>query len=368
MADTAIWDFTDGVTANATDRIGAVRSPGAAGDDRYLTPAYIKDYILGLANTFTSAAPQITLGVNATTLGSIKMFGNTSGDLTLQPTAAAGTATVITFPATTGTAAILGLAQTWSAVQTFGANMLFSADNTHDIGASGATRPRDLFIGRNFACAAIDVTSRVSTATGGRFEIGASGDDMMLFGASYGGQPTLCFKSTGAVTWGSGTATNNSTADTGLWRHGVGTLGLRFSTTAQTFLWHGNYVSATDYHRGALSVAKTTLSGVTGATVTATSLIPDGALVVGVTTKITTQLGATGGTTGYQVGDGTDPDRWGVAAAVTAGTTTDNTNATATTVQMFTAANDVVLTADGGNFDGTGVIDVNVFYLIAQAD
>lgn len=65
--------------------------------------------VLGLAQTFTaaktftSAAPQLTLGANTTTLGSIKMFGNTSGDVTLQPTAVAGTATVQTLPATTGT-------------------------------------------------------------------------------------------------------------------------------------------------------------------------------------------------------------------------------------------------------------------------
>lgn len=64
---------------------------------------------LGNANTWTAAqtneaaAPQIVLGKNVTTLGSIKMFGNTSGDVTIQPTAAAGTATVQTLPATTGT-------------------------------------------------------------------------------------------------------------------------------------------------------------------------------------------------------------------------------------------------------------------------
>ena len=35
------------------------------------------------AAVFTAAAPQISLGVNATTLGSIKMYGNTSGDVTM---------------------------------------------------------------------------------------------------------------------------------------------------------------------------------------------------------------------------------------------------------------------------------------------
>jgi hypothetical protein len=32
---------------------------------------------------------------------------------------------------------------------TLGTNLLFTPDNTYDIGASGATRPRDLFLGRN---------------------------------------------------------------------------------------------------------------------------------------------------------------------------------------------------------------------------
>ena len=36
-----------------------------------------------------------------------------------------------------------------SAGNTFGAHLLAGTDNTYDIGASGATRPRDLFLGRN---------------------------------------------------------------------------------------------------------------------------------------------------------------------------------------------------------------------------
>jgi len=51
----------------------------------------------------TDGGSQVNLGVNATTIGKVKMFGNTSGDVTIQPTAAAGTATVQTLPATTGT-------------------------------------------------------------------------------------------------------------------------------------------------------------------------------------------------------------------------------------------------------------------------
>jgi len=69
------------------------------------------------AQTHTSAAPQIILGVNTTTLGAIKMFGNTSGDLTIEPSATAGTSSVATFPANTGTVAELNLAQSWTAPQ-----------------------------------------------------------------------------------------------------------------------------------------------------------------------------------------------------------------------------------------------------------
>lgn len=62
------------------------------------------------AGNATGAAPQLNLGVNATTLGSILMYGNTSGSVTIQPPAVAGTATVITLPSATGT--VLSTAQT----------------------------------------------------------------------------------------------------------------------------------------------------------------------------------------------------------------------------------------------------------------
>ena len=44
MADTAIANFTAGSTAQATDRIAGVRSPFAAGDDRYFTPVDLWNY------------------------------------------------------------------------------------------------------------------------------------------------------------------------------------------------------------------------------------------------------------------------------------------------------------------------------------
>jgi hypothetical protein len=56
-----------------------------------------------VAGITTNGAAQLVLGVNATTLGSVKMFGNTSGDVTISPAAVAGTTTALTLPATSDT-------------------------------------------------------------------------------------------------------------------------------------------------------------------------------------------------------------------------------------------------------------------------
>ena len=82
----------------------------AISDDNVVSLAGVET-ITG-AKTLTSAAPQLILGVNITTLGSVKMFGNTSGDATIQPAAVAGTATVITLPAVTSTLATLAGTET----------------------------------------------------------------------------------------------------------------------------------------------------------------------------------------------------------------------------------------------------------------
>jgi len=77
MADTKISAFTDGVTAAATDRLAAARSPFGSGDNRYITPAYIKDYILGLANTWTQTQ-------TFTTETALLRWGSTSGDAAIR--------------------------------------------------------------------------------------------------------------------------------------------------------------------------------------------------------------------------------------------------------------------------------------------
>lgn len=101
------------------------------------------------------------------------------------------------------------------------------------------------------------------------------------------------------------------------------------------------------------------LSAVSGATVTASNLIPNGAALIGVSTRIETELGTGNGTTGYIVGDGSDTDRWAAdVGAITVGTISDNSDATADARGFFTSAGDVVITFVGGNADGVGAIRV----------
>jgi hypothetical protein len=167
-----------------------------------------------------------------------------------------------------------------------------------------------------------------------------------------------------------GWATNiaEAVADLTLFRDAANTLAQRNATFAQKTNIYDTYTSATDYHRVTIATARATLSNVSGASVTATALIPAGAVVMGVTSKVTTALGTANGTTGYKIGTGADDDRWGAITGTAAGTTSDNRNWTAGTIECFPAATDVIVTAVGGNFDATGVIYLSVQYMTGQAD
>jgi hypothetical protein len=89
---------------------------------------------------------------------------------------------------------------------------------------------------------------------------------------------------------------------------------------------------------------------------------------MGVTSKVTTALGTGGGTTGYQIGTATDADRWADKTGTALGTSTDNRDWTSGTIENFATATDVIVTAKGGNFNGTGVIYISVQYMAGQVD
>jgi hypothetical protein len=126
---------------------------------------------------------------------------------------------------------------------------------------------------------------------------------------------------------------------------------------------------STAYQRLSTKTLREAITAASGGSVTTTITIPKYTHLIGVTTRVTTLIGTGSGTTGYSVGDGTDPDLWGTITGTAVGTTTDAANFTSVAA-LGPAATDrtITLTATGGNFDGTGVIEVCAFYLRAEAD
>ncbi len=109
--------------------------------------------------------------------------------------------------------------------------------------------------------------------------------------------------------------------------------------------------------------ASTELTGLTGASVTATDLIPAGSLVLGVSCRVTTAI--TGATT-FDVGDGTDVDRFGAAIAIALNTTSDLTDTTVATPPIYAGATGVVLTANVSDFTA-GAVRITVHYITISA-
>lgn len=154
-----------------------------------------------------------------------------------------------------------------------------------------------------------------------------------------------------------------------IYRDAANTLAQRNGANAQITNIYGDYGGATDYQRTAIKTVSAGQTVPSAASATISGIVPAGAMLIGVTTRIDVALGETNGTTGYAVGDGVDANLWGDVSGVAIGTSSDSSDFTASGAVGFdTAARDVVLTAAGGNFDGTGTITVVVHYMITEAD
>jgi len=144
---------------------------------------------------------------------------------------------------------------------------------------------------------------------------------------------------------------------------------LSTGTTAQVLANRFAVTSAGISHLGlnaqatTINQATSELTGLSGATVTATNLIPAGSLVLGVSVRVTTLIT---GATSFAIGDGTDADRWGTGIAVTAGTVTTLANITITSPIYYAAATSVVLTAAGSNFTA-GAVRITVHFISLTA-
>ena len=114
------------------------------------------------------------------------------------------------------------------------------------------------------------------------------------------------------------------------------------------------------YDYAFIKAAAITLSGLSGGAVTATALIPVGSFLFSVTARVITEI--TGAKT-WRMGDGSDVDRWGTALLLTVGTIVGVEDYTADGFGQFSAAGDVVLTANGPNFTA-GAVKLIVYYIV----
>lgn len=140
---------------------------------------------------------------------------------------------------------------------------LAEADNTYDIGASGATRPRSLYwgtqaIGPTGSAAAPSYTFTGVTTSGfyntTSFDIGVSvnSNQHTAFVNGLG----IRLRAAYALTWSSA-ADITSTSDLVLLRDAANTLAQRNGTTAQTFRVYNSSTDAANYERATFSFADT---------------------------------------------------------------------------------------------------------------
>lgn len=111
-----------------------------------------------------------------------------------------------------------------------------------------------------------------------------------------------------------------------------------------------------------LSEARDT-PAVTGASIVTVGLVPVYAVLVGITVKNVTAI--TGTLATYDIGDGTDVDRWGAAIPKTINNRTgwaNYTNLPGETWVPVAAAREVTLTANGGTFT-SGTIEILSKYI-----
>ncbi len=146
---------------------------------------------------------------------------------------------------------------------------------------------------------------------------------------------------------------------------GLLTLGLQTVLSGGSIAYraHSHLYEVGDSGGNYLTISARALSGAlaSGATFTFTGIIPVGAIVKTVMTRVGTLIT---GATAYDVGDGVDPDRWGAGIGVGVGSHSDPNDYTQAGDGPFyqgTVAGDVVLTAVTADFTAGEVVCIVVY-------
>lgn len=151
--------------------------------------------------------------------------------------------------------------------------------------------------------------------------------------------------------------TNNATYGTVDFYVEEGTYDLTFAKAGYTFQSLLNWTIGAPLLRNIVTV--NTING--AAILSATGAIPAGARVHDVFAHNNSAFGSSGGMTAYNIGDGVTVDMWGVNQLAQ---NAENSQAGfhSGDLPIYAVATDVVLSAIGGLFDGSGQAQVEVVY------
>lgn len=138
---------------------------------------------------------------------------------------------------------------------------------------------------------------------------------------------------------------------------GVGTRDVR--------LFDNSIATLQKIHLGTLLQVRTTTTPATNAAsqLALSGLIQAGDRIFGVTIKLTTGLGTSSGLTAIRIGDPTTTDRWGTLSTLTVNTETSQADFGLADLPIYSSNTNVVISAVGGTFDGTGAIEVTAHYM-----
>ncbi len=205
-------------------------------------------------------------GVNAQTFNLYKTYTDASNYERLSMFSAGGSEfTFVTQRAGAGAAMNLTLGTYGNAILSFmtggstkwqittSGHFLAATDNTYDIGASGATRPRTVYTGTSFV--APDGSDASPSFTFGTSQTGMyrdSGGGRIRFAVGGNFAADLGINSLG-VRSDTGTLTFGNSGDVILARDAANTLAQRNGTNAQTFRVYNTYTDASNYERGILA-------------------------------------------------------------------------------------------------------------------